>query len=241
MIEIYSNDYLNIIEENEKKIFKINFNYSNEPVINSIVKTRIIQGITSSEDYKMIKFKANSVKTFSQFHKEYKYKRGNSKIGLNESALLLTNLTYQLNYLIKIYSKTFIGYNPENIVVINDKQFIYLGCQYLSEIYENKMTIISYPFIQNEFFGSPELLKLYEIPSYIHYKTSYFSLGLFLLYILTNDDDKYCEYLKSDNNFSRYAIINEWLNSIHIKNTKLYFLLSRSLVEEPEDRNILFI
>jgi len=241
MIEIYSNDYLNITEEKGKNIFKINFIYQNAVLINSLLKTRIIQGGTSSEDYKILKFKAQTVKTFTQFKEDYKRKRGNSKISINDSAIILTNLSQQLNYIIKMYSKTFIGYNLENIIVINDKQFIYLGCQYLSEIYDNEMTLISCPFNQNDFFASPELLNINEIPSYIHYKTSYFSLGLFLLYILTNNDEKYNDYLKENQIFLRFAKIDEWLKTLHIKYTKLYFLLSRSLVEEPSNRNILFI
>lgn len=241
MIEIYANDYLNIIEERGKNIFKINFVYQNAVLIESLLKTRIIQGGTSSEDYKILKFKAQTVKTFSQFKDEYKCKRGNSKISINDSLIILTNLSQQLNYIIKMYSKTFIGYSSENIIVINDRQFIYLGCQYLSDIYDNEMTLISCPFTQNDFFVSPELLNINEIPSYVHYKTSYFSLGLFLLYILTNDDEKYNDYLKEKQQFLRFAKIDEWLKTLHVKYTKVYFLLSRSLVEDPSSRNILFI
>jgi hypothetical protein len=241
MRKIYANDYLNIIEEKGKNIFTINFVYQNEVLINSLLKTRIILGGTSSEDYKILKFKAQTVKTFSQFKEDYKCKRGNSKISINDSLIILKNLSQQLNYIIKMYSKTFIGYDPENIIVINDRQFIYLGCQYLSEIYDNEMTLISCPFNKNELFASPELLNINEIPSYIHYKTTYFSLGLFLLYILTNDHEKYNDYLKENQNFVRFAKIDEWLKTLHIKYTKLYFLLSRSLVEEPSNRNILFI
>jgi hypothetical protein len=241
MTKIYANDYLNIIEERGKNIFTINFVYQNEVLINSLLKTRIILGGTSSEDYKILRFKAQTLKTFSQFKEDYKRKRGNSKISINDSLIILTNLSQQLDYIIKMYSKTFIGYNIENIIVINESQFIYLGCQYLSEIYDNEMTLISCPFNQIELFPSPELLNINEIPSYIHYKSSYFSLGLFLLYILTNDDEKYNDYLKENQNFLRFAKIDEWLKTLHIKYTKLYFLLSRSLVEEPNSRNILFI
>jgi hypothetical protein len=102
------------------------------------------------------------------------------------------------------------------------------------------MIQISYPFSQNDFFISPELLKIKEIPSYIHYKTCYFSLGLFILYILTNNDEMYSEYLKGYEN-DRYIKISEWLETVHIKNTKLYFVLSRCLNKIPENRKILFI
>jgi len=238
MVEIYSNDNLNIIEE-KGNIFKINFTYQNEILINSLLKTRIIQGGTSSDNYKMLKFKAKTVKTFRDFQNEENNRNGNLKISVNTIALLFSNLVCQLNYLINVGSQIFIGYNLNDVIVINNNKFIFLGCEYLTEICDN-MIQISYPFSQNDFFISPELLKIKEIPSYIHYKTCYFSLGLFILYILTNNDEMYSEYLKGYEN-DRYIKISEWLETLHIKNTKLYFVLSRCLNKIPENRNILFI
>jgi hypothetical protein len=102
------------------------------------------------------------------------------------------------------------------------------------------------------------MLKIKELPSYIHYKNSYFSLGCLLLYALTeginastqginaltegsfdliSDVDFYKEYLKELN----CNKLHEHLNQLHFKGTKLYWLLSRCLVEEPEKRSILFI
>jgi len=240
MVEIYSNDHLNIVEENG--IFKINFLYENSLLINSLLKTKIIQGGTSCNNYKMIKFKANSVKTFREFQNEENIKNGNCKISINYIGLILSNLVTQLKYLIRVGSQTFIGYNLNDLIVINDNRFIFLGCEYLSDICEDDMTLISFPFSQDDFFISPELLKIKEIPSYTHYKTCYFSLGLFILYILTNNDEIYIDYLKvcKDEN-ERYIKIKEWLETLHIKDTKLYFLLSRCLNENPKSRSIFFI
>jgi serine/threonine protein kinase len=95
------------------------------------------------------------------------------------------------------------------------------------------MATISCPFNVTDFFASPELLKITELPSQVHYKTSYFSLGCLLLYALTGGDDFYKDYFKDKP--------HEYLNQLHFKNTKLYWLLSRCLVEEPEKRSILFI
>jgi hypothetical protein len=82
------------------------------------------------------------------------------------------------------------------------------------------------------------MLKIKELPSHVHYKTSYFSLGCLLLYALTEGkEDFYTEYLKE----IKCEKIHEYLNNLHFKNTKLYWLLSRCLVEEPKKRSILFI
>ena len=75
MTEVYSNDYLKIIEE-KNKIFKIIFEYPNAVLINSLIKTRIIQGGTSTDDYRILKFKADTVKSLSQFQEEKQKERG---------------------------------------------------------------------------------------------------------------------------------------------------------------------
>lgn len=241
MAEIYSNDYLNIIEENGN-IFKINFLYESSLLINSLLKTKIIQGGTSSNNYKMLKFKAKSVKTFREFRSEENIKNGSLKINVNTIATILSNLVCQLSYLIRMGNQIFIGYDLNDLIVINNNRFIFLGCEYLSDICENGMTLISFPFSRNGFFVSPELLEIKEIPSYTHYKTCYFSLGLFILYILTNNDEMYNDYLNiCKDEKERCTKVKEWLNTIHIKDTKLYFLLSRCLIDNPRSRNIFFI
>jgi hypothetical protein len=45
----------------------------------------------------------------------------------------------------------------------------------------------------------------------------------------------------SQNELSREKLINNYLNAMHIKGTKLYWLLKRTLVEEAINRSILFI
>jgi serine/threonine protein kinase len=117
--------------------------------------------------------------------------------------------------------------------VINGETFAFLDSELVADIdpVGKEMATISCPFNVTDFFASPEMLKIKELPSHVHYKTSYFSLGCLLLYALTEcKEDFYKEYL-----------YHEYLTRLHFKNTKLYWLLSRCLVEEPEKRSILFI
>ena len=97
--------------------------------------------------------------------------------------------------------------------------------------------VISCPFRANDFFISPELLNVKEIPSYVHYKTSYFSLGCLLIYSITMDDEFYKDYLREKN----INQILDVLNNHPIKDTRLYFLLSRCLLKEPQERSIIYI
>jgi hypothetical protein len=239
MTEIYSNDSLKIIQDkNNKSIYKIEFNYPFPALIRSLTKTHIIQSGTVTDDYSTLRFKSLSVKSFHQFIEEQNKSRGSKTLSINLAANMITNLSAQLSHLIKSESKTIIGYAPENIIVINDKTFAFLDSELVADIdpVGKEMATISCPFNITDFFASPEMLKIKELPSHIHYKTSYFSLGCLLLYALT-EEDFYTEYLKE----LKCEKIHEYLNNLSFKNTKLYWLLSRCLVEDSKKRSILFI
>ena len=243
MVEIFVNDSLKIIQDkNNKTMYKIEFNYPCPALIRSLTKTHIIQG-TITDDYTTLRFKALSVKSFPQFIEEQSKVRGSPRLSIILAANMISNLSAQLSHLIKSESQTIIGYAPENIIVINDQTFAFLDSELVAEIdpVGKEMATISCPFKVTDFFASPEILKITELPSYVHYKTSYFSLGCLLLYALTEgrleEDDFYKEYLKELN----CEKIHEYLTGLHFKNTKLYWLLSRCLVEEPKKRSILFI
>jgi hypothetical protein len=254
MTEIYVNETLRIIQDkNNKNMYKIEFNYPCPSLVRSLMKTRIIQCGTLTDDYLCLRFKALSVKSFREFIEQHKKMYGSSKLNINLAAKMVLNLTTQLSQLLK-ECKTIIGYAPEEIIVINDNIFAFLGSELIADIDPEEMAIISCPFNVNDFFVSPELLRIKELPAYVHYKTSYFSLGCLLLFALTegsvaltegsvaltddnSGDDFYKEYLKEIN----CNKIHEYLNQLHFKNTKLYWLLSRCLVEDPKKRSVLFI
>ena len=238
MTEIFVNDTLKIIQDkNNKSIYKIEFNYPCPALIRSLIRTHIIQG-TITDDYLTLRFKAVSVVPFRIFREQYKKERGSKMLSINLGANMLSSLTAQLSYLIKSEHKTIIGYAPENIIVINGKTFAFLDSELVADIEPvgKEMATISCPFNVTDFFASPEMLKIKELPSQVHYKTSYFSLGCLLLYSLL-EEDFYTEYLKE----IKCEKIHEHLNNLSFKNTKLYWLLSRCLVEEPKKRSILFI
>ena len=72
MAEIYSNDSLKIIQDkNNKTIYNIVFFYKNIALIRSLIKTRLIQGGTSTDDYSSLRFKALSVTSFSKYKEEH--------------------------------------------------------------------------------------------------------------------------------------------------------------------------
>ena len=237
---MYSNDTLKIIQDkNNKTIYKIEFNYPCPSIIRSLIKTHIIEGGTVTDDYLTLRFKALSVKSYHDFIKDQNKIRGSPKLNIILAANMIASLSVQLSHLISKESQTIIGYAPENIIVINGKTFAFLDSDLLAYIdpVGKEMSTISFPFKVTDFFASPEILKITELPSQVHYKASYFSLGCLLLFALTEVEDFYKEYLKE----IKCEKIHEYLDQLHFKNTKLYWLLSRCLVEEPEKRSILFI
>jgi hypothetical protein len=212
MTEIYSNDTIKIIENKKNSLFKMVFSNRNEILIRSLIKTGLIKGSTVSDDYKSIQFRAISVKKI------------NKKLSIPEATTLISDLAIQLNYLITVEGYSIIGYMLENIIVINDNRYIFIGCNMITEIDENNKILISCPFNNTDLYMTPELLQIKELPTYIHYKTVYYSLGCLALHAL---QIKETDFLIS--------------NSNGIKYTKLYWLLSRCLVKDVESRSILYI
>jgi hypothetical protein len=222
----------------ENNIYEIEFKIAKYELINSLLKTRIIQGGSTDETYKRIYFKAEQVKTLKQFKNDKKNNSGKKILSVSEIAKLTRCLVIQLNYLIEIENHTILGYNPEDILVINDEIFAYIGNELIAKIDEDSTNVmISCPYSTKDFFFSPEMFKIKEIPSYIHFKTSYFSLGLLIIYSLLEEEEFYTEYI----NHKHSVNILNVLNRHPIKNTKLFWLLSRCLVEDAEERSIILI
>jgi hypothetical protein len=222
----------------EKSQFTIEFKHRAHKIINSIIKTRIIPGSSTNENYKLIKFKAETVKSLKEFQDNSYAKHGKKGLIVPDIAKMVRSLSSQLCNLIEEQSSTIIGYNPENIIVINDEKFAFLGSEFVAKIDEDtEEAIISCPFNVTEFFVSPELLKIKEIPAYIHYKIAYFSLACLLIFSITCDNEFYTEFLIH----KEPQKMLEVLNNHPTKNTRIYWLLSRCLVEEAKNRSIILI
>jgi len=201
--------------------YLLEFSYVNRSLINSLVKTRLLKGSTITNNYKSLQFKASSVMTYKQL---------TNKLRLNDLTKIIISLVTQLDYLINNESKCFLGYNIEDLIIINDTTYIYLGSDYLQDI-KNETILVSAPFTQTEFFLSPELKQIKELPSYIHFKTCYYSLACLLMTLYKGEAEEVSE-----------ANTKNFLPSLkRIENTKLYYFLLRALTEEPTKRSLIYI
>ena len=220
------NNGYQIIKERNK--YSILLEKSNESLIKSITKTKIILGPTITDNYTVISFNANNIQTLSEYYKV-------GKVSYNIFMRLIYYLSVQLKYLIETCNKAFIGYSPEHIIVINNDRFMYLHVNQLHNIHL-ELIDITYPFSPGDFYMSPEHRLIKEIPSNIHYKACYYSLACLII-------DGYSTQKYDLNNMNQNIKnnISHKLELLPIKDTKLYYLLKRCISEDINNRCILYI
>ena len=211
--------------------YLITFGINSEPLIRSISNTKIILGMTTSDKYDLVSFNASSVEPFKR------YQDYSKEMSYSLSLKMVLDLSLQLNYLQKNYSATFLGYNPDNVIVVDGNKFIYISNEHLIDIDDEEEITITFPFSQNDFLMSPELCNIKELPAKVHYKTAYFSLGTIIIIGQIGNID----YLRDEYDKPIYKKTIDILERLSIKGTKLYWLLKRCLDEEPKRRSIIFI
>lgn len=215
--------------------YKIELKYRSPSIINSILKSRLIRGGTLSEDYKTIRFQAKSVQLFPQFQQDLFIEQGRSQLTTILAMNMVRDLTTQVNYLITEEGRTILGYTPDQIVVINAQTFAYLGSEFVADISETNMAMISCPFSSADFFISPEQFNITILPTMVHYKTSYFSMALMVIYGLLGEKEFYDEYVKNIEKYDRTEFL-EILKNHPIYQTKLFWVLSKCLDKDPNKR-----
>lgn len=237
---ITTNDNLSITKD--KQLYKIEFKYPSYEIINSLLKTRIIRDGITDDSYKTITFKASSVRTLEQYQEYHKQIYGKINFKIHKVAYMVRSLVLQLGHLITYANMTIFGYGPKEIIVIDDENFAFVGSEFVGKIDTegSEMVMISCPFSYSETdnFFAPEICEIKEIPSYIHFKSCYFSLACLLIYVIEGNDDFYKNYLNEGRNQEK---ILETLDNHPIKNTKLYWLICRCLKDEPTERSLIYI
>ena len=162
---------------------------------------------------------------------------------------IILSLTLQLKNLIND-KVCFYKYDINNMLVIDNNTFIYVSLSDLLNINNEQNVIISNPFLKNNAnLLSPELLLIDNIPSSIHYKSIYWSLGMLIIYCM-------CNTHMNDNNINiinnnllhlseiktqheRHKLLNQEL--YFIKETKLFYFLERCMTINANERKIVYL
>lgn len=236
MERILKTDYFHIYKKNT--IYKIDFFTSQYPLVQSLIKSKCIAGASTDESYKTITFKAESVKSLSQYIHECDVKNGRPTLSIIDATNMTYSLAQQLSTLITFSHHTILGYHPEYIIIINDKIAAFLGSEFVVEIDVNtNQSTVCCPYSPSDFFFSPEIVLTKELPMKIHYKTSYFSLACLIFYVLLGENEFYKEYIRD------YQSINiiDYLENHPVKDSKLYWFLSRCLTKDPNERSMIYV
>jgi hypothetical protein len=245
-------EYITILEKDEYKItknkkdhniFNIFFcNSSNsEKLIKSFVKTKIITGATITNNYTLVTFNAKTIKTLNQFEQDLWIKNKTKELPFSKTLKMTYQLSNQLKYMIENYKQSFLGYIKENVIVIDDNNFLYLPTN--NELYNidsEDNIIITSPFNSKDFYLSPEMSTIKEIPSYVHYKCVYFSLGCLLIDCLRVQGQEQRQKQEQEQN-TIILYPNILLDNLSLKETKIYYFIKRTLSGDPKNRFLLYI
>ena len=168
-------------------------------------------------------FKAENISTLPIFVK-------NKKMNYDQCINLIGYISKQIEYLTKKHF-TFIGFDLQDIIVVDEYIFFVSSIQYLYPIQNNNLISFYTPF-KKPYFSSPELLELTELPGSIGIKSFYYSLASLVVYCLLG------EYLLKGNDIKNELEIDKILKPIYL--TKMYWFLKRSLKLLVKDRYLLF-
>ena len=193
----------------------------------SIIRSHILTSAFHDPRKNSIFFTAEFVQTLPEYLKS----RNNNRMSERECAKLIYNLTTQIQYL-EENNYIVYGYNMNDILVINEQTFIIAGTDYILPLEQETKSIVFYTPIIKPFFANPELLELTNLPSSIHYKSGYYSLGVLVTFCILNKNIIQ-PHISTDTEIE--SILNP------IRYSKVYWFIKRCLNKRYEQRVLLFI
>ena len=213
-------DFVNFSIRNNNIIIKFN-NGNYKAIINSFVKKTLI-GATITDNYNTVICSGSYIDKFDI-----------SKINSFELKITcIYNISNQINYLIDKEKKCIFALSLNNIFIINNTHFIYLPS--IDDIYDitNDHLYISIPYIKDNYIKSPQLTETQELPANTHFKTIYYSLGVFFIYLLLNGGIDLQDIEQSPLSFIKNSFFSE---------SKIAFFIERCIHDNPENRHMLYI
>jgi hypothetical protein len=223
------------------RVFTIELNKGNEPLMNSIVQQLV--GATITNDYKEVRFQASTVKTFAQYREDLFVMNGVRQLDYETTLRLVFCLSKQLEYCITQYNKAFYLFSPENLIVINGDRFVYCSSEHLIDVNPDNMTVVfTCPFSKVGGFTSPEILAVDTIPTEIDIRSIYYGFGALIVYC---SNPLFTGVLKPPDPKGEFGSCfaetfeKGWVETI--KGTKLYWFLLRCFDSDMTKRCLLYI
>jgi hypothetical protein len=196
--------------EGDKKKFWINFPW---PLL-SITKQEKL-----GEQKKRFYIKAKTIQTMDMF-----LKKKQKHLNYDDSIICFYDIGNQLQTLER-FNMGLPFLNINDIIVVDERHFFYLNDKNVYDFAGNNTMEID-KISKKGSFISPEFENLTSIPSEVHYKSGFYSLGSIITYSMFN------KVITQENKHHLLDPINT---------TKLYWALLRILEYEPSDRYYLII
>lgn len=156
-------------------------------------------------------------------------KKQNFKLTEKQVLCIIQSFIYQIEWFEK-NNLTFLGWNLSDIIVIDEFYFFIATNSFIQPIRSNKIELLI-PY-EKPYFSSPEIINVNKLPCYIHYKSCYYSLGLFIVFGLFN------QFLLKGNDIPSQEDIKNILKPFQF--SKIYWFLIRCLHDDPEKRILLY-
>ena len=161
----------------------------------------------------------------------------NYKLNQTQCLHMIKSLSYQIKYF-EEKGIAFLGFDIKDIIVINvnnisDCKFFIMGTQFATRFHSSSSFMDLLVPYEKPYFSSPEIIDLTKLPSKVHHKCCYYSLGALTVFCLLN------EYLLKGNEVLHMDKIKTILKPIYL--SKMYWFLIRCFNENVEERVLLYI
>ena len=206
----------------------IEFNKPQNILINSLIKSGLLNNAIAEDNYKNIYFKCSSMCLLQYIFENLK------PINIYK---MIYDISSQMRYLLEDENSVFIGFDPRHILVVNEDTYLYINGEHLGTIDDQENIEIKYPPNSQDYIFAPELYEITELPCKINYKCSYYSVGILYLYIFNIIETKRIQKIDTND----VEEINQLLKNLSINHTKIYYFLQRCLQKNPVNRQILFV
>jgi hypothetical protein len=212
------------ILKNKKNPYKfiIDFQFNYKPIIESFTKTSILKNVTVTNEYTFLSLNA---KNFDRMI--------DKKLSYQQILKLVLDFCSQLEYLMDNYHLILSNLNIQNFFMIDSDKFIYIpDLEQISKIERDNQIRITCPFSQDSIIMNQELKEITSIPTKIHMKSTYFSFGILILYLIHN------RKIEIKDCMDNYEVL---LEESYIFETSLYYFLLRCLKKNPYERRLIYI
>ena len=209
-----------------KSDFQWELKLYNDFLCNSIIQTRLLKNSALVNKTNIV-FQANQVNTLESVIQR-------SPLSVAQVAKMIRHISKQLSCLLEEESCTILGFHARDILVIDSNTYVYVGSAWVAPYNQvSGFASVTIPFTCDDFFLSPEMTSLTELPTPVHFKTCYYSLGCLILYAILGTIGDYQQLSPGE--------LLDKVTHHPIKGTRIFWLLSRCFIEEPAYRSILLL